>query len=386
MPPASSDGRPAAPESEHPYTIQLRSRTVRWTTGVVAVSNVVLAVVFALFDGVPWHSGLLLAVSIAGIPIASVARRRPVAAAIALYVLVVVTITALIVVDQGFRDPGMAAYPLLVVMGVVLFGPRTALWLSAVFAAVGVWIASRTGVEDPEIAVSPNSIATHLALLLSAAVLARVIVMNIRRHLAEVERADRELRDAYEKTLIGWSRVLELKDEETEGHSRRVAALAELLARQIGLDEDEVEHIRRGALLHDIGKLAVPDGILRKAGPLTTDEFAVMRQHPTAAGRMIADIAFLAPALSIPVHHHERWDGTGYPDRLAGEAIPLAARLFAVVDQWEALTSDRPYRRAWEVERANAHLREQAGSGLDPAMVDAFLSIEPSRLKAVLNQ
>ena len=143
----------------------------------------------------------------------------------------------------------------------------------------------------------------------------------------------------------------------------------------VGVDESELVHVRRGALLHDIGKLGVPDDILHKASPLTDDEWATMRRHPQYAHDLIAEIPFLRPALDIPLYHHERWDGTGYPFGLRGEEIPLVARLFAVVDVWDALCSDRPYRRAWTPEQAADHLRVFAGTHFDPAAVDAFLAM-----------
>ena len=138
--------------------------------------------------------------------------------------------------------------------------------------------------------------------------------------------------------------------------------------------ESQLDHVRRGTLLHDIGKMAVPDSILQKPGPLTDDEWKVMKTHPEKAREMLASIDFLAPALDIPCCHHERWDGTGYPQRLVGEEIPLVARIFAVVDVYDALTSDRPYRKGWSPQRALAHIREQAGQHFDPAVVEAFLT------------
>jgi putative two-component system response regulator len=192
----------------------------------------------------------------------------------------------------------------------------------------------------------------------------------------ELERVHRELQEAYETTLEGWSRALDLRDRETEGHTQRVTVLTLLLAQTAGIGEADRVHIRRGALLHDIGKMGVPDAILLKPGPLTPDEWGVMRRHPVYARDLLAPIAYLRPALAIPYGHHEKWDGTGYPQGLHGEAIPLAARLFAVVDIWDALTSDRPYRAAWPAAKAREHLRTLAGSHLDPAAVDAFLRLQ----------
>jgi len=184
-----------------------------------------------------------------------------------------------------------------------------------------------------------------------------------------------QLTDAYEKNIEGWSHALDLRDKETEGHTLRVTALTLKLARAMGIPEADIVHIRRGALLHDIGKMGIPDHILLKPGALTAEEMETMRQHPVFAYELLKPIEFLRDSLDIPWRHHEKWDGTGYPRGLKGEEIPLAARLFAVVDVWDALTSDRPYRQAWSKEKALDYLRQQAGRHFDPHVVELFLKL-----------
>lgn len=193
----------------------------------------------------------------------------------------------------------------------------------------------------------------------------------------ELDQANSELIQAYDSTLEGWARALELRDFETEGHSTRVTKQALRLALKMGMGEADLVHLRRGALLHDIGKMGVPDSILHKHGPLNDSEWEIMRQHPRYAYEMLAPISYLRPALDIPYCHHEKWDGTGYPRGLKREEIPLAARVFAIVDVYDALLSDRPYRRAWSEEEAQAYLLEQKGQHFDPAVVDAFLNLLP---------
>ncbi|HEU5097574.1 MAG TPA: response regulator [Roseiflexaceae bacterium] len=188
-----------------------------------------------------------------------------------------------------------------------------------------------------------------------------------------MQRANLDLTLAYDTTLEGWARALELRDKETEGHSQRVTAMTLRLARALGMSEAELVHIRRGALLHDIGKMGVPDSILLKPGPLTEAEWEVMRKHPTYAYELLAPIAYLRPSLEIPYCHHERWDGTGYPHGLKGEQIPIAARIFALVDVWDALSCDRPYRVAWPQAQVRAHLRSLAGTHFDPRITEVFL-------------
>jgi putative nucleotidyltransferase with HDIG domain len=185
------------------------------------------------------------------------------------------------------------------------------------------------------------------------------------------------LQDAYESTLEGWAAALDLRDKETEGHSQRVTVLTVRLAEQMGVSKEFLIHVRQGALLHDIGKMAVPDDILHKKGPLTEQEKAVMRQHPVNAYNMLYPIAYLRSALDIPFCHHEKWDGTGYPRGLKGEEIPLAARIFTVIDVWDALRSDRPYRKAWAAQETLAYIQEQAGKSLDPNVVRHFVQLFP---------
>ena len=189
----------------------------------------------------------------------------------------------------------------------------------------------------------------------------------------DLQRSHASLVAAYDATIEGWARALDLRDKETEGHTRRVTEMTVRLARYMGVEESDLLAIRRGSLLHDIGKLGIPDSILLKPGKLTEDEWRIMRRHPEYAFDWLAPIATLRPALDIPHHHHEKWDGTGYPDGLAGELIPTAARIFAVVDIWDALRSDRPYRKGWPESRVIEHIRSLSGTHLDPSVVDAFL-------------
>lgn len=193
---------------------------------------------------------------------------------------------------------------------------------------------------------------------------------------SDLQRANMELSVAYDATLEGWSRALDLRDKETEGHTERVTELTLRLARSMGVGDVELVQIRRGAILHDVGKLGIPDSILLKAGPLTDKEWAVMKQHPVYAYQWLHPIHYLRPALDIPYCHHEKWDGSGYPRGLKSETIPLAARIFAIVDVWDALRSDRPYRKAWSVEKTREHIISLIGTHFDPRVAQAFLEME----------
>jgi putative nucleotidyltransferase with HDIG domain len=184
-----------------------------------------------------------------------------------------------------------------------------------------------------------------------------------------------ELFQAYDATIEGWSHALDLRDKETEGHSLRVTEMTLELARKFDLADEQLRHIRWGALLHDIGKMGVPDSILLKPDKLTDQEWERMKQHPVFAFEMLSPITYLKSSLDIPYCHHEKWDGTGYPRGLKGEVIPLAARLFAIVDVWDALRSDRPYRKAWSVEKTLEHIKSLSGTHFDPKVVDYFLDM-----------
>lgn len=210
--------------------------------------------------------------------------------------------------------------------------------------------------------------------LLDALAVQAAIAIDNASLFNRLQQSNVELTLAYDTTIEGWSKALELRDSETEGHTRRVTDITVRVACALGLKEEELVHVRRGALLHDIGKMAVPDAILMKAGPLTEEEQEIMRQHPTYAFTLLSPIVYLRPALDIPYCHHEWWDGTGYPRGLKGEQIPMTARIFTIADNWDALVSDRRYRAAWPGEKVAEYIRSLAGTQFDPDLVEIFLS------------
>jgi PAS domain S-box-containing protein/putative nucleotidyltransferase with HDIG domain len=191
----------------------------------------------------------------------------------------------------------------------------------------------------------------------------------------ELNRLTNDLLVAYDSTLKGWSNALELREQETAGHSRRVVDLTMKIAKALGVEKEKLSHIERGALLHDIGKMGIPDNILLKSGPLTDEEWVTMKKHPIYAYNLLSEIEFLEQAIEIPYSHHEHWDGSGYPQGISGENIPLAARIFSVVDIWDALGSDRPYRQAWKKDEILNYIKEISGKQLDPKIVNVFLRI-----------
>jgi HD-GYP domain-containing protein (c-di-GMP phosphodiesterase class II) len=201
------------------------------------------------------------------------------------------------------------------------------------------------------------------------------IALEHMKVMDELKQSNQELTSAQSNLLTGWARALEYKDRETLGHSDRVTDLMRKFSTEMGINGHHLEHMIRGALLHDIGKMAIPDAILHKPGPLTEDEWEIMKKHPIYAESFLRDVEFLEEAMIIPLYHHERWDGSGYPFGLKGEDIPLAARMFAIIDRWDALTHDRPYRKAWSQTKAIEHLHVIAGGETDPELTPKFLKI-----------
>jgi putative nucleotidyltransferase with HDIG domain len=202
-----------------------------------------------------------------------------------------------------------------------------------------------------------------------------VLANSFNQMVASLYRSKMDLVQAYDSTLEGWSKALELRDKETEGHTQRVTEMTLRLARAFGINEEDMANVRRGALLHDIGKMGIPDEILLKEGPLSEEEWEIMRKHPQYAYEMLKEINYLHPALEIPYSHHERWDGSGYPQGLKGDEIPLTARIFAVVDVWDALSSDRPYREALAYNEVMRIIRDGSGTHFDPQVVDKFFEV-----------
>ena len=270
----------------------------------------------------------------------------------------------------GLYDESVLGFPIFILCATFLFRRKGLViaTLLAIASITGIYLLELAGIHQTRYPASLFRLGMLAFLFVILALVIWIVRVTWVSHL-------RELRQSYELTLQGWAKALEYKDGETAGHSRRVTELCVALARAMGCSEQEVLDIRRGAYIHDIGKMAVPDSILQKPGALSDEEWQVMKQHPVRAVELIADIPFLVPAASILHYHHEHWDGSGYPEGLKGGEIPLGARLFTVVDQWDALNSDRPYRKAWPREKVIAYLEENSGRIFDPEIVAVFLSM-----------
>lgn len=246
-------------------------------------------------------------------------------------------------------------------------------------------------VDEPDVASACQAMEMGASDLVGSGAAERelelVVERNLARHAAHASRTQRvsaQLRHSYETVLDALLTALDTRNPETQAHTETVTALAMLLAQEMGLSREQRYHLERGALLHDIGKIGVPDRILLKRGPLTEEEWAEMRSHPEIGFRMCARIDFLKGAAQIVLHHHERWDGGGYPDGLRKDSVPLGARVLAVSDAWEAMTGRRPYRPRMSLEQARAEIERGSGSQFDPEVVSAFLRIADSRLRGAI--
>ena len=301
-------------------------------------------------------------------------------AGIGLIVIVSVVVTYNFIIAGGINDNGMVIFPVLITISGLIMGKRfipfmTGLALSEISFIYWLTVSGRITPFDGAVTVYPHNFFTVVVMIVVTGLIIWITVTTIEKNYLKLIKSEYDLRVSYEQTIEGWGNALELFDEETEGHSIRVTELTLKLARRMDIAEPDIEQIRRGARLHDIGKMGVSDQILNKPGPLTIQERYQVEKHPLLAYELLKEIPFLEKALEIPVFHHERWDGSGYPYHMAGKDIPLAARIFAIADNWDALTSDRPYRKAWPVKAVIQYFQEEKGKKFEPGLVDTFLEI-----------
>ncbi len=301
-------------------------------------------------------------------------------AGIGLLIAISIVVTYNLFIAGGINDNVVIVFPVLIIIAGLVLGKKSIPCLTGLFLleVSGIYWLTVTGRIHPfrgAVTVTVQNFLTVFILLLIYGVVIWIAEDALERNFLKIIDTENRLKSTYDQTIRVWGKALELFDQETEGHSLRVVDLTLALAREIGVDESELEHIHRGILLHDIGKMGIGEAVLNKTESLSSEERIQIEKHPLNAQKMLKDIPFLEKAMAVPVYHHERWDGTGYPFQLAGEEIPLAARIFAIVDNWDALRSDRPYRKAWPKDQVIEYIKNQSGMKFDPDLVDAFLSI-----------
>ncbi len=301
-------------------------------------------------------------------------------AAIGAFILTSILLTYNLSSYNGIYDVSLLAFPGVIVFSSLLLGYRSVVPITLFMVATLATVhrLSLLGIVTPYdglLSSRSQEFWTIIAAMLITGALVFIIMSMIEQNVKKILDSENRLKQVYESTLKGWAKALELRDHETEGHSQRVTQMTLALAKKVGVSGDDLKSVRWGALLHDIGKMSVPDAVLLKPGRLSNEEFEFIKKHPLTAKILLDDIPYLRNALEIPYLHHEKWDGSGYPHGLKGEDIPLAARIFAVIDVWDALISERPYKRPWTEEESIRYIKAQSGKHFDPTIVSAFLDI-----------
>lgn len=342
--------------SNHPRSYELiqRKQTLAFILWAVIITTTLLGILNVTFR--TWDSVIaLFGAAVICIPLLLLnSKGYTFYSALILSLLILMVINVSLYDGDGILDSGILAYPIFILIGTLFFGKHAAPFfaLAALGSVTAIAYFDIQGLVHPTIKATKYSDLIPIGVLfVFAASAIWVIVGNMEKNLERVKRSDAEIHETYDLTLEAWANVLEIHDKEAEGHSRRVVELSTQLARALGCTEQEIVQLRHGALLHDIGKLAIPDQILAKPGKLDEAEFKIVQTHPDYAKRFLKDIPFLKSSVDVAYSHHERWDGSGYPLGLKGEEIPFLARIFAHVDQWDALRTDRVYRAAWSHEK-----------------------------------
>jgi putative nucleotidyltransferase with HDIG domain len=292
-------------------------------------------------------------------------------------VAISVIVTYNFIIGGGINDNAMVIFPVLIIMAGLVLGKGFIPYIVGVFfSEVSViYGLTRAGIINPfdgAISVNFHNFLTVVILILMTGIVIYIKVLTLEKKFQQLVAAEDDLKNSYDLVIDGWGKALELFDRETEGHSKRVTEMTIKMAKELGISDDDQDHIRRGALLHDVGKMGISEEILNKKSSLTDKERAIIEKHPLHAYTLLKEIHFLEKALEIPLYHHERWNGEGYPYHLAGKDIPLAARIFTIVDHWDALTSDRPYRKAWPKDKVIQYIKNQSGKIFDPELVELF--------------
>jgi putative nucleotidyltransferase with HDIG domain len=352
-----------------------RSRAMRVVLTIVLVLAVVLTFLTYLLKYSPTYISLggFSLICMIAIVVNQKGRYRPAAILLSLGLLGIIQFNTY--VGEGIHDISVLALPGVIAIAGLLYGTRSIpifTGLTVLSLGIMAFVPNMHPIYGQEF----QDMLIGTTLLAGIGSLFHYTIRTLENHIEHVQHSKQEVVASYEATLEGWAKALELRDKETEDHSRKVIALTLQLASALGIkNEEDLTHLRHGALLHDIGKIAISDSILLKPGPLAQEEWAVMRQHTVYALSFINHIPYLQKAVDVVLYHHEQWDGNGYPDGLKGEDIPLGARIFSIADNWSALCSDRPYRKAWPKDQVIKYIQENAGTKFDPKVVNVFIQL-----------
>ena len=301
-------------------------------------------------------------------------------AGLLLYMMISFILTFNISIGHAIYDEAMLAYPILIIFSGLIFGKRSAVVVTGItlFQLILIYILAQAGhiqAFDGAVPIRLEETITTLIILISTGFLVWVVIDIIENAVDRISQSEKNLENAYDLTLAAWAKALELRGREDPGHSSRVTSLSTLLAERMGLDEIAIKQLRRGALLHDIGKMGIPEKILLKSENLEDTERELLNQHTIMAKNMIDDIDYLEGALEIISYHHEHYDGTGYPAQVSGDEIPITARIFSIVDNWDSLRNDQPCRKGWSNKKTKDYLLDQSGKKFDPDLVIKFIAL-----------
>lgn len=344
-------------------------------------ASLIISIAFWIGNGVQETSISLLALAVISSLLLLIQNRGyDRTAALVLYLVVSFVLTFNISIGHGIHDEAMLAYPLLIVFSGLVFGKRAGVIVTGITVSqlILVHILAQAGHVQPfggAVQMQLDETITTIIILIATGFLVWVVIDIVENSVEKIIQAEVDLESAYEETLAAWAKALELREREAPGHSARVTSLAALLAEKMKLESDVIKQIRQGALLHDIGKMGIPERILLKSEPLKPQEKKLLKEHTLMASGIVSGIDYLEGALEIISHHHERYDGNGYPQNLKGDQIPLNAQIFSIIDNWDMLRVDRPCRKAWSDEKSLAYISEQSGKKFNPDIVAAFMKM-----------
>jgi putative nucleotidyltransferase with HDIG domain len=341
----------------------------------------VIGLAFLISNGWQETSASLFLMGLLSLALLLVERKGfPQIAALFLYLLVSSILSFNISIGHGIYDEAMLVFPLLIIFSGLIFGKRSVVLVTGITVGQFTLIYSLavTGQVQPfegAVGMDLENTVTTLIILMATGFLVWLVIDIIEKAVLRISQSEMDVMEAYDQTLVAWARALELRKREEPGHSDRVSSLTTLFAEQLGLNDQRIRSAWQGALLHDIGKMGVPESVLLKKEAFNLRENALLREHPRLGSKLIEDIDYLRDAMDIVAHHHERYDGQGYPDKLSGDELPYEAQLFAIVDCWDVMRYSRPCREVYTDQEVKEYIKDQSGKKFHPDLVARFLEM-----------